>query len=177
MIVINTIVAYAWQSIVLDDNQLQAVLLVPDAISMSRVQKQWFHMNIPDALSSSELQIVSFYRVSSLSCEFESCLLTTVQNWWPVQEIVALFRYKEIQPQASQNDKLGSRGWQKKLWMFAIKAVLSDVCKRLLHVSANYIVWRRYMCTEVFFHYCILMWVTVYVFHCKTYWKQHFQPV
>jgi hypothetical protein len=88
-----------------------------------------------------------------------------------------LFSYKEIQPQASQKDKLGSRGWQKKLWVFAIKAILSDVRKRLLHLSANYIVWRRYMCTEVFFHYCILMWVTVYVFHCKTYWKQHFQSV
>jgi hypothetical protein len=27
--------------------------------------------------------------------------------------------------------------------MFAIKAVLSDVQKRLSHLSANYIVWRR----------------------------------
>lgn len=73
MIVINTIFAYDWQSIVLDDNQLQAVLLVSDAISLSRAQKQWFHMNIPDALSSSELQSFSFYRVSSFSCECETC--------------------------------------------------------------------------------------------------------
>jgi hypothetical protein len=65
MIVINTIFAYDWQSIVLDDNQLQAVLSVSDAISLSRAQKRWFHMNIPDALSSSELQSFSFYRVSS----------------------------------------------------------------------------------------------------------------
>jgi hypothetical protein len=149
---INTIFAYDWQSIVLDDNQLQAVLLVTDAISLSRAQKRWFHMNIPDALSSSELQIFSFHRVSSLSCECETCLLTTVQNWWPVQEIVAIFRYKEMQPQASQKDKLGRSGWQKKLWMFAIKAVLSDVHKRLSHLSANYIVWRRYICTDFFFH-------------------------
>jgi ribosomal protein L19E len=78
-------------SIVLDDNQLQAVLSVSDAISLSRAQK----------------------------------------------------RYKERQPQASQRGKPGSSGWQKKLWMFAIKAVLSDVHKRLSHLSANYIVWRR----------------------------------
>jgi hypothetical protein len=88
MIVINTTFAYDWQSIVLDDNQLQAVLSVSDAISLSRAQKRWFHMNIPDALSSSELQSFSFYRVSRLSCECETSLLTTVQNWWPVQEIV-----------------------------------------------------------------------------------------
>jgi hypothetical protein len=153
MIVINTIFAYDWQSIVLDDNQLQAVLSVSDAISLSRAQKRWFHMNIPDVLSSSELQSFSFYRVSSLVVNVKFVSWPQYRTDDQFKKLFAFFRYKERQPQASQKGKPGSSGWQKKLWMFAIKAVLSDVHKRLSHLSANYIVWRRYICTIFFFHY------------------------
>lgn len=82
----------------------------------------------------------------NLSLDHSTELMTSSRN-------CAFFRYKERQPQASQRGKPGSSGWQKKLWMFAIKAVLSDVHKRLSHLSANYIVWRRYICTNFFLHY------------------------
>ncbi|CAM6098991.1 unnamed protein product [Calypogeia fissa] len=52
-------------------------------------------------------------------------------------------RYARFRPQISKADSESARiGWQRRLWVFAIQAVLSDVRKHLRRSSWSYLSWR-----------------------------------